>query len=74
MDNKIDVATCSDHDRKIARRFYERYIRNSDGLNYRGEKCPAWDELTLAVQSHWCAVAIDAQEAAQLGDLVVHPE
>lgn len=54
---KIDETTCADDIRGVARLFYERYCLNSDNLNFRGEQCPAWPDLTPAVRSHWCAVA-----------------
>lgn len=48
-----------------ARGSYEAYIRNSHGLSHDGKQCPPFAELGRRVQSHWCAVAIDAMEHAQ---------
>ncbi len=58
---KVDELTCTRVVRARARQFYEAYIANSDGLNYRGDQCPPWDDLTPAVRSHWCAVAVVAE-------------
>lgn len=44
----------------IAKRFYEAYLENSNGLNFRGEPCPCWKELNDDVKAHWCAVAVSA--------------
>ena len=66
---KVFVENASERVVTLARRYYERYIANSDGLNFRGEKCPPWPELTAAVQSHWCAVAEESIAAAAAGDL-----
>lgn len=41
----------------LAQRLYAAYTENSGNLNYRGEQCPAWDDLGDAVRSHWCATA-----------------
>lgn len=57
---KVDAAHCSTATVDLARRLYAAYTENSDNLNYRGEQCPTWDDLTPAVRSHWCAVALCA--------------
>lgn len=44
----------------IAKRFYEAYLENSNGLNFRGDPCPCWKDLDDDVKAHWCAVAISA--------------
>lgn len=46
---------------EIAQAFYAAYTANSDNLNYEGKQCPPWEQLTTAVRSHWCAVAIEAR-------------
>ena len=61
MDKKIDHRECPDDVVEDARKFYEGYIANSDGLNFRGEPCPPWDELNDAVKSHWCATVYVAR-------------
>lgn len=48
-----------------ARRLYERYIKNSGGLAWDGRPCPRWEELGLPVQSHWCAVVLEARLMAE---------
>ena len=40
-----------------ARDLYAVYCASSDGKNYQGLPCPAWDKLTDAVRGHWYAVA-----------------
>jgi hypothetical protein len=62
--SKVDVNECDEGAKQAARVFYERYIANSDGLNFRGEPCPAWQDVGPQVQSHWCAVAMLASAAA----------
>ena len=69
MNDKIDVFTATEQVRTVARRLYERYICNSDGLNYQGNPCPPWPELTPKVQSHWCASADEAISMAAAGEL-----
>lgn len=61
---KIDVNKCDEGTKQAAKVFYTRYCLNSDNKNFRGEECPAWDNLGPAVQSHWCAVAILASDAS----------
>jgi hypothetical protein len=41
-----------------ARDFYATYCASSDGKNYQGNPCPAWDALTEAVRGHWYTVAL----------------
>lgn len=41
-----------------ARDFYSVYCMSSDGKNYQGLPCPAWDDLTPAVRGHWYTVAL----------------
>lgn len=41
-----------------ARDFYATYCASSDGKNYQGLPCPAWDALTPAVRGHWYTVAL----------------
>lgn len=65
---KVDEATASPDDRDIAERLYAAYTANSDNLNYQGLACPAWADLTPAVRSHWCAVAIAADQLLAPGD------
>ena len=45
-----------------ARDFYAVYCASSDGKNYQGLPCPAWDALTDAVRGHWYTVALRALE------------
>lgn len=45
---------------KRARDFYAVYCASSGGKNYRGDECPTWDDLPLAIQCHWCVVAARA--------------
>lgn len=42
---------------EAAKRLYAAYTENAHNLNYQGLPCPAWDDLTDSVRSHWCAVA-----------------
>lgn len=58
--SKVNETDCSDAVRAAAKLLYEAYIANSDGLNYQGLQCPAWDALTSAVRSHWCAAVVAA--------------
>lgn len=55
---KVDEAACTDAIRDVARSLYVAYVDNADGKNYQGLPCPAWNELTSAVRSHWCAAAL----------------
>lgn len=41
-----------------ARDFYAVYCASSEGKNYQGLPCPAWDALTEAVRGHWYVVAL----------------
>jgi hypothetical protein len=41
-----------------ARDLYATYCASSNGLNYQGLPCPAWDALTEAVRGHWYTVAL----------------
>ncbi|HVK89498.1 MAG TPA: hypothetical protein VM513_35490 [Kofleriaceae bacterium] len=41
-----------------ARDLYATYCASSDGKNYQGLPCPAWDALTPAVRGHWYTVAL----------------
>lgn len=41
-----------------ARDLYATYCASSDGKNYQGLPCPAWDALTEAVRGHWYTVAL----------------
>lgn len=43
-----------------ARRLYEVYCESSGAKNFRGDPCPAWDELPEAIRTHWTAVAVAA--------------
>jgi hypothetical protein len=42
----------------LARDIYAVYCASSDGKNYQGLPCPAWDALTDAVRGHWYTVAL----------------
>ncbi len=55
----------------IARRIYKSYTRNSNNLTFDGRQCPSWEKLTPAVQSHWCAAAL---EAVRYTTEVIHAE
>lgn len=63
---KINVKDCDEETKLAAKTLYERYCANADWLNYRGERCPMWESLTTAVQSHWCAVAEFANDISLL--------
>lgn len=41
-----------------ARDLYATYCASSDGKNYQGLPCPAWNALTEAVRGHWYTVAL----------------
>jgi hypothetical protein len=62
--NKVDVNTCDEGTKKAAEVFYRRYCENADNKNFRGEECPAFKDVGDKVQSHWCAVAMLASNAA----------
>ena len=51
-----------------ARDFYATYCASSDGKNYQGLPCPAWDALTEAVRGHWYTVAKRSCQLEALGD------
>lgn len=62
-----------------ARDLYATYCASSNGLNYQGLPCPAWDALTEAVRGHWCTVALRSLElgvrdAAAPGGLALEHE
>lgn len=38
--------------------LYAIYCASSNGLNFRGEPCPAWGDLTEAVRRNWYTVAL----------------
>ena len=48
--------------------LYASYNRGGDpataGLNYRGEPCPAWDDLTDNIKAKWRATAAAAASLA----------
>jgi hypothetical protein len=64
VSGKVDWRTCADDVVAAARRFYEAYLANSDGLAWNGLPCPTWEQLNDAVRSHWCAVALQARRDA----------
>jgi hypothetical protein len=41
-----------------ARDLYATYCASSDGKNFQGNPCPAWDALPEAVRGHWYTVAL----------------
>lgn len=45
---------------RVARDLYATYCASSEGKNYQGLPCPAWDALTEAVRGHWYTVAMRA--------------
>lgn len=57
---KISEDSVTGRTREVARDLYVAYTANSENLNFRGEQCPAWSDLTPEVRSHWCAVALAA--------------
>lgn len=59
---KVDETKCDDKTHDYARALYESYVANSGWLNYEGKPCPPWELLSTAVRSHWCAVALFANE------------
>lgn len=50
---------------RVARDLYATYCASSDGKNYQGLPCPAWDALTEAVRGHWYTVAMRACAMAE---------
>jgi hypothetical protein len=57
--DKIDEVACAPELIDLARKRYESYNANSGWLNYQGNRCPAWPDLTSAVRSHWCRTVVD---------------
>ncbi len=55
-----------------ARDLYAVYCASSDGKNYQGLPCPAWDALTEAVRGHWYTVALRTMQLGSL-DASEHP-
>lgn len=55
------------HILRRARDFYAIYMASCGGLNYQGQPCPEWDDLTPAVRGHWYTVALRAQQLYHLG-------
>ncbi len=53
---------------KLARDFYATYCASSDGKNYQGLPCPAWDALTAAVRGHWYTVALRSLQLEAIND------
>lgn len=51
-----------------ARDFYAVYCASSDGKNYQGLPCPAWDALTPAVRGHWYTVALRSLQLEAVAD------
>ena len=49
-----------------ARDLYAVYCASSDGKNYQGMPCPAWDALTAAVRGHWYTVALRVDQIEDL--------
>jgi hypothetical protein len=61
-----------------ARDLYAVYCASSNGLNYQGLPCPAWDALNDAVRGHWYTVAlrteqIHSDENIGVGSETEHP-
>lgn len=50
-----------------ARDLYAVYCASSDGKNYQGLPCPAWDALTEAVRGHWYTVALRVGQIGAIG-------
>lgn len=50
-----------------ARDLYAVYCASSDGKNYQGLPCPAWDALTEAVRGHWYTVALRTLQLEGIG-------
>jgi len=85
MDETNPLATrltrAIEHDTAILRRardLYAVYCASSDGKNYQGLPCPAWDTLTAAVRGHWYTVALrvgqlEVNTYACIGDEAQHP-
>jgi hypothetical protein len=55
-----------------ARDLYAVYCASSDGKNYQGLPCPAWDALTEAVRGHWYTVALRTLRIGD-GSLMIEP-
>lgn len=51
------------------RDLYATYCASSDGKNYQGLPCPAWDALTDAVRGHWYTVALRTLELPRYDQL-----
>lgn len=47
---------------EFAEHLYDVYCKSSGGKNFRGDPCPAWDDLPAAIQQHWTAVALAARQ------------
>lgn len=54
-----------------ARDLYATYCASSDGKNYQGLPCPAWDALTEAVRGHWYTVALRTLHLSHVDQLSV---
>jgi len=57
-----------------ARDLYAVYCASSDGKNYQGLPCPAWDALTEAVRGHWYTVALRTEQIHSDENILVGSE
>jgi hypothetical protein len=47
----------------LAKLAYSAYGQSTDGLNFRGEKMPAWENLPTAIQIAWEVAAVSVKSA-----------
>lgn len=57
-----------------ARDLYAVYCASSDGKNYQGLPCPAWDALTDAVRGNWYTVALRTEQIHSDENILVGSE
>ena len=57
-----------------ARDLYAVYCASSDGKNYQGLPCSAWDALTEAVRGHWYTVALRTEQIHSDENILVGAE
>lgn len=52
---KSDIFLHASSPGSLAKAAYERYCADAGNLNFRGEQCPAWNDLPQAIRDHWVA-------------------
>jgi len=40
---------------ELAKLGYESYTADSGNKNFKGDECPAWDDLPQPIRDHWLA-------------------